>query len=118
MSKGLKIVSIVVSIIGGILAIFFGFSMLMICNLGWIGPSFCLYQAIIGGIGLLSIIGALIELKSLLAGSLICGITGVLGIILAVMITMILTYPTLYLVIFFFNIIGGALGILDYLVKS
>ncbi|MFX1447763.1 MAG: hypothetical protein ACFFCG_06465 [Promethearchaeota archaeon] len=115
-NKGVRNVSIILSLSGGFLGILFGFTMLMLCNLGWIGsgPSFCVYLASIIGISFLVIIGALIEFRSVIIGSIICVIIGVIGIIISVMITMILAYPTLFLVAFFSNLAGGVIGLCDY----
>ncbi|NVM17595.1 MAG: hypothetical protein HWN80_07750 [Candidatus Lokiarchaeota archaeon] len=116
-SNRFKIISIILSLIGGYLGFILGFGMLTSCNLGWIGndTSVCVYFSYIGGIGLLVLVGALIELISLIAGSIICLISGVLGIIFVMMITMFLTNPTILLFIFFLIIAGGALGLWDFL---
>lgn len=105
-----KNVSIGLSIFGGFLGFLFGFGALYFCNLGWAFlPIVCVYLSYIGGVSLFAIVGALIEFKSLIVGSIICLISGVLGIIFAIMIAMTLPYPNLFLFIFFLIIVGGAL---------
>jgi tryptophan-rich sensory protein len=120
MSK--KNLSIALSLIGGFLVALLSFFMLSFCNLGWIGtPTQCWFLYYIGGVGLFAILGALIEFKSLIAGSVICLISGVLGIIFAVMIARISMsgsfsiLPYNFLIPFFLIIAGGALGTWDFL---
>jgi len=117
-----KNLSIVLSVVGGFLGALFSFAMLPLCNLGWIGtPTQCGYLYYNGGVCLFVILGALIEFKSLIAGSVICLISGVLGIIFAVMIARISMsgtfsiLPLNFLIPFFLIIAGGALGIRDFL---
>ncbi len=120
-----KKLSIVLSVFGGFLVVLLSFFMLFLCNLGWIGtPTQCGYLYYIGGVGLFAILGALIEFKSLIAGSVICLILGVIGIIFAVMIARISMSGTFsilpfnFLIPFFLIIAGGALGTWDFLQQS
>jgi hypothetical protein len=112
----------VLSAIGGIIGVLFGLLLsyyyLFVSYQGVSGGEYCYYLA---GVSLFAIVGWRIERKgSLIAGSLICLITGVFHVILAIIsereIYIFRFFPTLmkYLYLYFpsFLIIaGGVLGV-------
>jgi len=126
----LKKISIGLSAIGGIIGVLFGLLLgfyHFVVNLaasyrGHYGGEYCYYLA---GVSLFAIFGWLIERKgSLIAGSLICLITGVFHVILAIIsereIYIFRFFPTLMKYIYlyvpsFLIIAGGVLGVLAFI---
>jgi hypothetical protein len=111
--------SIIFVFIGGIIGLLFSFGMLPMCSFGWIGSgrSDCIFFYYLGGISLLAIIGAFLEFRSLIIGSVICVISGFLGIVIAVIMSATistLSNPIMYIIIYSFNIVGGSIGIMGF----
>ncbi len=117
-----KKISIGLSAVGGTIGVLFGLLLsyyyLFVSYLGLSGGEYCYYLA---GVSLFAIFGVLIERKkSLIAGSLICLITGIFHVILAINsereILILRNFPALmkYMYLYspsFLIITGGALGV-------
>lgn len=104
--------SVGLSLIGGFMGVIFGFNGQTVCS--WVTnceASVLPFFLYIGTVSLFAVIGALIELKYLIAGSFICLISGALLIIVILIIGRI---HLIFLFPFFPSfliIVGGALGI-------